>query len=791
VQRITTVFFISIYGLSALAGSMLAFAEGTFSPELFSAAIAVLAYVCTERTQKLHLPVLWANALGLIAFVFAGRQMFGETIEERLLAGAHLLVYLSWIVILQKKGLPQYWWMCALSVLEVAVGSILTNASVYGGMLVGFMFAAIWTLSILSLYQAHLQYGENDRLATDPESGVIAGEVGAGWSQQGKDATIRARSLFRSRSIAEGSIQLDPGERWLGTRFSLSMMAVSSAALVIAAGFFLFIPRLWAGRSEWNPEGKQYQITAMTGFSNRVTLGEFIPLLESSRRALQIALFDEKGQPMDVDAYCNMLGYAEPLFRGSAMVTYEMGAWASVGRQPPLAPISKGRRVGVRQQILLEPMGTPVLFAIEPTFAIRLPNPQDQADHQLFTDELLRPDQSPLDKAISYEAFSSGSPVQRFGTQLDPEHLAEYRALPPGQLGRLVALAKKLTNYEKTHPAGEMGAAKWNRHAVDTLVAYLRDSGTFSYSLDTSLQDPDLDPVEDFLLNRKTGHCEYFASALTLMLRGVGIPARVVTGFKGGGVNAINGMFEVEQRHAHAWVEAYLSPDVVWVTADPTPASRDESVESFASKMGTAHELASVVTSTWSRLVNIDIEAQQAAFYSPIMQTLRTWWYPTQGSRPLVARILQGIVEFARDPTQWFTLMGLAIATAFGGFIAVVFFVFRMRRSIWKALGWILKRRRLDEAIRVAFYVRFETACAQLGLVRTPQQTQREFARTVGPRIRNVVASSNGLAEFPPRLVDLFYRVRFGDENLPPADINDLDRKLTTLERLVRNPGRG
>ena len=102
------------------------------------------------------------------------------------------------------------------------------------------------------------------------------------------------------------------------------------------------------------------------------------------------------------------------------------------------------------------------------------------------------------------------------------------------------------------------------------------------------------------------------------MLRGVEIPARVVTGFKGGSVNAINGVFEVEQRHAHAWVEAYVG-DPAWITLDATPASRDASVESFASRMGTAHELALVVTSTWSRLVNIDIEAQQTAFFSPVM----------------------------------------------------------------------------------------------------------------------------------------------------------------------------
>ena len=70
-------------------------------------------------------------------------------------------------------------------------------------------------------------------------------------------------------------------------------------------------------------------------------------------------------------------------------------------------------------------------------------------------------------------------------------------------------------------------------------MLYLRQSGDFSYTLKLEVTDPTLDPVEDFLVNRKSGHCEYFASALALLLRSVGIPARVVNGFKGGDWNGM------------------------------------------------------------------------------------------------------------------------------------------------------------------------------------------------------------------------------------------------------------
>ena len=90
--------------------------------------------------------------------------------------------------------------------------------------------------------------------------------------------------------------------------------------------------------------------------------------------------------------------------------------------------------------------------------------------------------------------------------------------------------------------------------------------------------DHRLDPVEDFLVNRKSGHCEYFASALALLLRSVNIRSRVVNGFKGGDWNELTETLNVRQKHAHSWVEAYVglrTPDriPIWITLDPTPAA--------------------------------------------------------------------------------------------------------------------------------------------------------------------------------------------------------------------------
>jgi len=223
---------------------------------------------------------------------------------------------------------------------------------------------------------------------------------------------------------------------------------------------------------------------------------------------------------------------------------------------------------------------------------------------------------------------------------------------------------------------------------------------------------------------------------------------------------------------------------------DPTPAARAASVESFASSIRAAHDLASVVSSTWSRLISIDINAQQTSFYVPIFRAVRNWWYPQSGTRPFVALLFAGIVNFATDPTQWFTVTGLLVAAFFAVALAGILLLVRHRHRLWQRLRKLWMPRKTERQIRIAFYERFEGVCRQLRLVRPRSQTQREFAGTVGPRIRQVVQSPDGLPDLPPRLVEFFYRARFGDEELPARVIEELNRDMTALEQALKRPRR-
>src|SRR5260370_11181647 len=80
------------------------------------------------------------------------------------------------------------------------------------------------------------------------------------------------------------------------------------------------------------------------------------------------------------------------------------------------------------------------------------------------------------------------------------------------------------------------------------------------------------DPLGNFLFARKKCHWEFFESAMAIMLRTLGIPTRVVNGFRGGELNDITGRYIVRERDAHSWVEVYF-PEYGWATFDPTPSS--------------------------------------------------------------------------------------------------------------------------------------------------------------------------------------------------------------------------
>jgi hypothetical protein len=108
-----------------------------------------------------------------------------------------------------------------------------------------------------------------------------------------------------------------------------------------------------------------------------------------------------------------------------------------------------------------------------------------------------------------------------------------------------------------------------NYEKAEAIERHLKTN--YQYTLETVFQQRPADLVDAFLFEQKQGHCEYFASAMVVMLRSLNIPARLATGFVAERYNAITGYYEVKKKDAHAWVEAYIE-NYGWVTFEPTPS---------------------------------------------------------------------------------------------------------------------------------------------------------------------------------------------------------------------------
>ena len=807
----TTVLQVSLYGLVMLGSGMLAFAEGASFPDAFTIPLAILALFVTERWKLFWLRVSWANVLGLGAFGLAGWEMSGGQIEARLLSLAHLLVYLTWIVLFLSKTARMYWTLCLLAVLHVAVGAVLTSTGTFGALCGIFLVLAVWTLTLFTLSRARERYAAEDQmLFTKHREGEAPAEP---------DQVSVATFLWNQSSHPVSTVQIDPRLRWISGPFASGVLANVVLSAIVGALFFMFTPRIWVGSFAAFGEGPDQPLRILqSGFAEEVQLGDIGQILEGTQTVMEVRMFDQAtDQPLDIAEHASRLGFDEPLFRGSVMGEYEKGKWrvGTTGRNDNLktVPSLPATSDVVRQEFRVEPMDSGILFAMPQHVAGRLEHRLSQIIERRLTATLYRSDNITGRETLMYTIYSDKPrpggdlPFPR-GTHpsLTLRNEVDYYSLLPARgLERLQSLARQVAqppNATNTTPT-EM---------AQRLVHYLRDSGEFGYTLDMSIQDSKIDAVEDFLFNRKEGHCEYFASALALMLRAVEIPARLVSGFKGGDVKRSTGYFVVQGRHAHVWVEAYL--DGNWRVLDATPASRSDSVKSLAPKFGLFNNLANLFADTWSHsVVGLSFSEQSSNFYAPLKEFGQQLWDKLHHDFDL---FMSGNLADEGTFKVRYSMAGMSLIAISAAWL---FLVARSRgetrsRSGWfaqclKFLSWLLPReavmndgdgwrgrwsrwwtalmRRLrgesaEQRVRVEFYERFLRLLRSAGLEPLPAQTAREFVLASQPTWSQRL-SERDLASVPADIVAWFYRVRFGGESLPPDELRQLETQLRQMEQ--------
>ena len=309
------------------------------------------------------------------------------------------------------------------------------------------------------------------------------------------------------------------------------------------------------------------------------------------------------------------------------------------------------------------------------------------------------------------------------------------------------------------------------------LENHLARSGEYTYSLTLNRTDPDIDPVEDFLYNTKSGHCNRFTTALAVMLKSIQIPCQVVLGYRGADSRG-DGHYEIRQCYAHSWVEVLVphrGPAPAhrmfsgeetwhWLTVDPTPAEAEVQANAAGNRWWNA-------TFDWRKLFSNLIVNYNADNRDELVSDI--WAHLKDGARSLYAVLTASTAEGLRA----------RIAATLVGLIGVA--------MIALLIQWRQRRRGRSRAARPApgidFHRRLLSILARRGFKPVTGQTPREFARSIakilderpqGGEINQVVRSAS----------ELFYRVRFGQVALSPEERHQVSSRLDWLSEALSKP---
>jgi hypothetical protein len=330
------------------------------------------------------------------------------------------------------------------------------------------------------------------------------------------------------------------------------------------------------------------------------------------------------------------------------------------------------------------------------------------------------------------------------------------------------------------------------------LEQYFATSQEFKYSLrNTPPINPQLDPIADFLLNKRSGHCEYYASSLAILLRSMNIPTRLVSGFRPSEYNEVGSYFLVQQKHAHVWVEAYFTVEELkskalsarvpswvkhgmWLRMDPTPSGDGSNARgSFREPSG---QTFSVMQDLWSEMIlNMDKSRQSgmfSIFAESSQESYNVFWSNVSDflANLQSSRLIGGLLS----PDKWFSWKAALTISVLGLAMIVV-----QRVLMWmfpQLAPRLSIRRRKANVVKVEFFRRITLSLKRLGLQRNPSQTPREFLIEAA-----TILKSHRLQEDAYWLADCFYAVRFGRQvELNGIDRTRLESLITSLDQLPR-----
>jgi len=620
------------------------------------------------------------NSIVILSFGYA-LFLFFVLQTPFLIAFTQFLIVVQAIKLFHLEKAKDYFQLAGLSLLTVLAAAGLTSQFYYLFFLFLLLLFGIWFLFLLQLKRAREQQPD---LHHPPRS-------------------LTAPSLF------------------------MGITGVALCSFIITILIFFTLPRITlsvSGRERWG--------ATSSGFSDVVDLGNVGPVRLDNRVVMRVELPQLSERP------------PLPLYwRGMSFARWDGQTW---GKETTAEKIPRwkggvnlhrgsGNTKALYQIIMLEPLGTDILFCLHPALEIRGNFPH------LLVDEgggIHLP--SPPQERYNYEVYSAPEPSkQRYQGSI--EKPAEIYLQLPEEKKAVASLAREI-----------VAKARSPKEKIDRVLAYLR--GNFTYSLNPK-RDRRFLPLEDFLLHSREGYCEHFATAAAVLLREAGVPTRLVGGFLQGEWNSLGRYFMVRQRDAHTWIEAYL-PDKGWVPFDPTPPAE---TQTLVPVMSTFYRYYDFLKLKWNRyIIRYSRRDQIRILLSLHQKVMGLRLFPHSSPFP-------GVREKAGRPSSY-----LLAAVALAACILLIAWRWKKRR---RQLGadWMGK-----PPAGISFYLMMLKVLEKKKISKQATETPAEFADRVG-RVEGAI--------FPSleRITSLYYRVRFGRIPLAPYEEQEAGEIIRDLKR--------
>jgi len=768
----------SVACMATLGTTLLGLGQQSQTLPILALFSSLLSFVLTDLLRILILRQWMTNSLMIAALVLVAFNLTRGTGFIHVLAMADLLVYLQCILQFQTKNTRVFRYLVTLSAFQVVSASAFYHSVLFGTLLVLYLLNSLGVMLLLAFYE--VWQGQTEHHTARP----------GGWH------------TFVGDRIS------DTNRLGFNFRLFVRTLGLGLASFGFAVATFIVVPRL--SSRPW--QGISPTPLRTVGFDRTVSLGELGFLVEDTTPVMRVELMDMDGNPVPVMAPIYLRGGCYPIYRNGR---WETNPFVADGQVENLKPLYRGPGQTLRRQrIVLEPLDTSDVFGIWPygkwddaplvydaslTRLFRLSDRPQRVSYELLTSGIENErliDIVPATEPVLREQYLQLPWVRWVPTWWGPRFEVDRGVYEAQGWTRVAELARQWAA-ESPWPADD------HFHTARFFEHQLAFSGHYRYSLAGVTRNPNLDPVVDFLTEHQEGHCEYFATALAILLRSRGIPARVVIGYKTYDYNSLGHFYQVRQRDAHAWVEVYLSRDQIrkdlvgekpldlfrygaWLRLDPAPPSASGLTASQGAwqRFWNAYNFLDYV---WLKYVmQMDQPRQESEIYRPVRNQVRkrvSWLLDSGEWRRQLRTIFGKLRDGLNNPARVAVLMaGLGFSVFLGW-------------KIWRVLQnpvttlWIsshlpkrLRNRQVSEHLATAVYRHLERLLLRRGYQRLPGQTPRQFVLSIVHSNHNA-GDQASWAKAVMHFVSAYYYLRFGNGRRKENELNELVQAVTDVEK--------